>query len=101
MMELLDIILNNFDFGLIISINVLVYIFIKITGLISPNIINFKWYKIVCTIIICVGFGLLYRQITDIEGTKLLNSCICAPVIWDWVLKPIVQKLKIDYTNNA
>ena len=101
MIELLDIILNNFDFGLIVSINALVYAFIKITEGISIEVAKIKWYKIVCTIIVCIGFGLFYRQLTDIEPTKLLNSSICAPLIWDWVLKPIVQKLKIDYTNNA
>lgn len=101
MMELLDIILNNFDFGLIISINVLVYAFVKITEGISPEVAKLKWYKIVCTTIICIGFGLCYRQLTDIEPTKLLNSSICAPLIWDWILKPIVHKLKIDYINNA
>ena len=99
-MELLDIIINNFDFGLILSINVLVYLFIKITEAIAPNVSKVKWYKIICTIIICIGFGLAYSQLTDVEGTKILNSCICAPVIWDWILKPILQKFKIDYKTQ-
>lgn len=99
-MEILDIIINNFDFGVIFSINVLVYLFIKITEAISPNISKIKWYKIVCTIIISIGFGMIYKQFADIEGSKLLNSCICAPVIWDWILKPILQKLKVDYKDD-
>ena len=99
-MEILDIITNNFDFGVIFSINVLVYLFIKITEAISPNVSKAKWYKIICTIIVIIGFGMFYKQTFDIEGNKLFNSCICAPVIWDWVLKPILQKFKIDYKDD-
>lgn len=99
-MELLDIITNNFDFGIIFSINVLVYLSIKMTESIYPNVSKIKWYKIVCTVIISIVFGIVYKNITDIEGNKLVNSCICAPVIWDWVIKPILQKFKADYKND-
>lgn len=100
MEQIMEIITNNFDFGVIFSINVLVYLFVKITEAISPDVSKIKWYKIVCTIIISIGFGMFYKEITDIEGTKLLNSCICAPVIWDWVLKPVLQKFKVDYKDD-
>ncbi|MBP3201266.1 MAG: hypothetical protein J6M39_06425 [Lachnospiraceae bacterium] len=96
----MEIITNNFDFGVIFSINVLVYLFIKMTESIFPNVSKIKWYKIVCTIIIGVIFGIVYKEISNIEITTLINSCICAPVIWDWVLKPILQKFKVDYKDD-
>lgn len=96
-----DVIINNFDFGLILSINVLVYTIIKIISVVSKETIS-KLIKIIITILVSVCFGFLYWKVTDNSASIVLNSCICATLIWDWFLKPILGKLKIDYngTNN-
>lgn len=92
-------ILNNFDFGLIISINAFTYGIIKLIDIFKVKSIN-KFIKILVTIISCLLFGFVYYKYGNIEPIVILNSCISAPLIWDWVLKPILKKIKIDYENE-
>lgn len=40
-----------------------------------------------------------YNDYDDV--LKLINSSIAAPVIWTWVLKPIINKLKIGYKKDG
>ena len=92
-------ILNSFSFGIVISINAVVYLIIKFIEEIKHNTVS-KLIKIIVTIISSIIIGFVYYKIVDISFETLLNSCICAPVIWDWIIKPIFHKFKIDYTNN-
>lgn len=95
-----ELIINNFDFGLIISINVLVYLLVKIIISISPKAATNKWCKILTTVIVSIILGFVYKTFNNIEIIKIVNSCICATVVWDWIIKPVLHKFKIDYTNN-
>ena len=94
--QIIDIILNNFNFGLIISINVLVYAIVKLTDFITKNHTP-KWLKIVITIFSATLLGFVYWKAGNITNDVILSSCISAPLIWDWIIKPIAKKLNIDY----
>lgn len=92
-------ILNNFNFGLIIAINVFTYGVIKVIDTFKVKSVN-KLIKVFITIFSCLLFGFIYYKYGNIEPIIILNSCISAPLIWDWVLKPILRKIKIDYENE-
>lgn len=92
-------IFNNFNFGLIICINAFTYGIIKIIDIFKTESVN-KFIKVLITIISCLLFGFIYYKHGNIELIVILNSCISAPLIWDWVLKPILKKIKIDYENE-
>lgn len=94
-----DYTLNNFNFGYVISINLISYFIIQIINYFKKSSIP-KVFKIGITIIVSISMFLLYRQISDIPIDILINSSILAPVAWDWIIKPICKLLKIDYNNG-
>ena len=97
--SIFELILNNFNFGLILSINALVYGLIKLCDLFKPKVTP-KIIKIAITICSSVLLGILYWKLADLSLEVILNSCICATLIWDWILKPILKRIKIDYNNE-
>lgn len=96
--ELGSFILNNFDFGFVISINIITYAIVKIIENITKKQVK-KLFKIIATIIITIIFDFVFIKYTEIDKQILLNSSILAPVAWDWVIKPICKLIKIDYKN--
>jgi hypothetical protein len=96
--ELGSFILNNFDFGFVISVNIITYAIIKIIENITKKKLK-RIFKIIATIIVTIGFDFIFIKYTEIDKQILLNSSILAPVAWDWVIKPICKLIKIDYKN--
>lgn len=95
--KLLDLIVSNFDFSYMITINVLTYIIIKALDYINKtkNVTTLeKRIALLASIIIVTSCYLLsdYK-----EYIVLLNSAICAPVFYSWVLRPILIKFNIGY----
>ena len=89
---------GSFNFAYVISINVVVYILIMIFENLFKLKIK-KGYKILTTILITIAFGILYHFTTEISNEQLINSSILAPVSWDWIIKPLLTKFKIDYKD--
>jgi len=94
--SIIDIIINNFNFGLIISINLLAY------GLITLYNVLFKkqapkGLKIIITVISIIILGFVYWKTGTVSKDVIISSCVSAPLIWDWILKPIFKKIKLDY----
>lgn len=96
--ELGSFILNNFDFGFVISVNIITYVIIKIIENITKKKLK-RIFKIIATIVVTIGFDFIFIKYTEIDKQILLNSSILAPVAWDWVIKPICKLIKIDYKN--
>ena len=96
--ELGAFILNNFDFGFVISVNIITYAIVKIIESISKKEVK-KLFKIIITIIVTICFDIICIKYIEIEKQILLNSSVLAPVAWDWVIKPICKLIKIDYKN--
>lgn len=95
--KILDLIISNFDFSYMITINVLTYIIIKGLDYLNKDknvkTITKRIVLIISIIIITVGYIL-----TDYQNyTVLINSAICAPVFYSWVLRPILIKFNIGY----
>lgn len=95
--KLLDLIVSNFDFSYMITINVLTYIIIKSLDYLnkdkSVKTITKRIVLVISIIIVTVGYILTDYQ----DYTVLINSAICAPVFYSWVLRPILIKCNIGY----
>lgn len=95
--KLLNLIIENFDFSYMITINVLTYIVIKLLDYFNKQKkvkTNIKRVVLVISIIIVTTTYVL----TGYENyTILINSAICSPVFYSWVLRPILIKLNIGY----
>lgn len=80
-----------------ITINVLTYIIIKGLDYLnkdkSVNTITKRIVLVISIIIVTVGYILTDYQ----DYTVLINSAICAPVFYSWVLRPILIKCNIGY----
>ena len=96
--ELGSFILNSFDFGFVISVNIITYAIIKIIECLSKKQVK-KIFKILITILVTICFDVICIKYTEMDKQMLLNSSILAPVAWDWVIKPICKLIKIDYKN--
>lgn len=97
MEQLISQLISNYNFNLILSINILSYLIIQLLHL---KIFTPKGLKIAVTIIVSVAMGTLYHFISDISTEVLINSVILAPLAWDWVFKPILNKIGVDYKDN-
>lgn len=88
-------VLDNFDFVYCIIVNILTYITIKIVDDMTINPISI-WPKRLILILVILFTGVVYYTI-DGNAKVLINSAILAPVFWSWIMKPVCQKLDIDY----
>ncbi len=94
---LLEQLISNYNFNLILSINIISYLIIQ---LLHKIMFTPKGIKILITILVSIAAGILYHFISDISTEVLINSVILAPLAWDWVFKPILNKIGIDYKEE-
>lgn len=97
MEQIFDIIFNNFDFGYMISINVLTYIIIKIIDYFNKEKEVNVLYKRICLVISIIIISIAYLLNGYDNYILLINSAILSPVFYSWVLRPILIKLNIGY----
>lgn len=99
MEQIIEQTINSFDFGFVVTVNILTYIIIKIVDEINGSSPVGEWTKRSITLAVIILLGTIY-YIIGTETRLLLNSAILAPVAWSWIIKPIIKKLKIDYKQN-
>lgn len=90
----------NFDFALMLVINVITYGVIKFIDDINGDKVPTTWQKRIVFLIIAIILGIIYKYCTDVPIRIIINSCIIAPVAWSWLAKPIAIKFGIDYKKN-
>lgn len=95
--QIINQIINNFDFSYMFIVNVLTYIIIKIIDYLNGNAKVRKLVKRICLIISIIFVAIIYKLINYDSNIVLINSAILAPVFWSWILKPICIKFGIDY----
>lgn len=88
---------NNFDISFIINVNALTYVIIKTIDEFNGDKKVPTILKRGITIISAIILFAIYKANNYDNIIVLINSAIIAPVSWSWILKPIVQLLKIDY----
>lgn len=95
--QIINQIINNFDFSYMFIVNVLTYIIIKIIDYLNGNTKVHKLVKRICLLVSIIFVAIIYKLINYNNNVILINSAILAPVFWSWILKPICIKFGIDY----
>lgn len=95
--KFIDLIVSNFDFSYMITINVLTYIIIKCLDYVNKkkNVKTIEKRIALLASIVLITTCYLLSGYNDY--IVLLNSAICAPVFYSWVLRPILVKFNIGY----
>jgi hypothetical protein len=91
---------DSFDIIYILMINIVTYFLIKTADYFNGDkkvpVLTKRIFLVLATIIMfCI-----YKYNNYDDALKLINSSIAAPVIWTWILKPIINKLKIGYKKD-
>jgi hypothetical protein len=98
--DVINQIINNFDFTYMLSINILTYTIIKIIDECNGDKIVKPIYKKLILLLSSIILFTLNITLTDINYNVLINSTIAAPVFWSWVVKPILNKYNLNYKNK-
>ena len=97
MEKIFDLLIMNFDFSYMLSVNALTYIIIKtIDDLNGDKAVSVLIKRIVLLISIIVT-AIVYEYLNYENTIKLVNSAILAPVAWSWIIRPIFNKFKLGY----
>ena len=101
MEKIIDILLNSFDFGYMLTVNILTYLIIKsIDALNGPDKAVPTWAKRLVAVMsgILLG-GIIYFY--SGYSNMILYSFIASLVTWDTVFKPVVKYFKnLNYNQN-
>lgn len=100
MEQIVSQLINNFNFALILIINVITYFIIKIVDETNGDKLPTTWQKRIIFVISAIVIGTIYKCTTNISINIIINSCIIAPVAWSWLAKPIARRLGIDYKHK-
>lgn len=101
MEQIINQLIHNFDFALMLVINVATYIIIKIIDELNGTKVPTVWQKRIVFIIVCIILGVIHYFISRTNVNIIINSCIIAPIAWSWLAKPIAGKLGIDYKKDS
>lgn len=96
LLQIVDRLLDNFDFTYCLIVNLLTYFTIKILNEGHKKIKTSLWIKRAILIMYCFLIGVLYYE-EGVEYKILFNSAVLAPVFWSWIMKPICKKIGVDY----
>ena len=73
MEQIINQLIYNFDFALILIINIVTYFIIKIIDEIDGDKIPTTWQKRFVFLIVAIIMGILYKYITDIHTNIIIN----------------------------
>lgn len=97
--DIVNRILENFDFSYMLVINILTYIMIKVIDYANGEKILSRLMKRVCLCCSILLVSIIYWVIGYENYTCLVNSAIASPVFYSWCLKPILKFYKIGYND--
>lgn len=100
MEQIINKLINNFDFALIVVINVCTYLLIKLLDELNKEKIVGTWQKRFIFVMSSIMIGIIYKNTADIPIYIIVNSIIIAPITWSWLAKPIAKALGIDYRKE-
>lgn len=100
MEQIISQLINNFDFALILIINVVTYITIKLLDEINNEKIVTTWQKRIIFVCVSIIIGCIYYFLSDVKPIVIIDSIIITPIAWSWLAKPIAGRLGIDYKHK-
>ena len=96
--QIIQQVINSFDFTYCIVVNVLNYIIIRLINDRNGHKDLTTWSKRLVLLLVILSIGVLYYLLGN-DTKTILNSAILAPVFWSWIMKPICKHFKVDYKN--
>lgn len=93
--QIVDSIIQSFDFGYCVAVNILTYVIIKIFDTCKEKRLS-TWQKRIVLIVDIIVLGIVYYFI-GADMRIVANSIILAPVSWSWIFKPMCKLFNIDY----
>ena len=91
--KIVDILINSFDYGYMLSVNVLTYLIIKVVDYFNGGKIVPVYAKRLIAVISGIILGVIIILSNGYSNT-LLYSFILSLVSWDVIFKPIIKKIK-------
>lgn len=96
--KILDIILNNFDFCYMLTVNLLTYFVIKLIDKINGNrVVSVLVKRLTLIGVIVISAGVYWS--VNLLTVQILNSAVLAPVAYSWIFRPILIKLGVGYKD--
>lgn len=100
MEQIINQLVANFDFALMLIINVVTYAVIKIIDELNGDKLPTTWQKRIVFLAVAFVIGVIDYFVSETPINIIINSCIIAPVAWSWLAKPVAGKLGIDYKQK-
>lgn len=100
MEQIISQLIANFDFALMLVINIVTYGVIKFIDDINGDKVLTTWQKRIVFLVTAIALGIIYKYCTDVPIHVIINSCVIAPVAWSWLAKPIAIRFGIDYKKK-
>lgn len=93
--EIVNSIIQSFDFGYCIAVNILTYMIIKQFDKRRKERLT-TWQKRIVLAVSVLILGAWY-YVAGSDMRVIANSVILAPVSWSWIFKPICAMFNLDY----
>lgn len=89
-------VMNGFDLHFCVTVNLMTYCLVTmITGALGKDIKR-VWKRLILFVSIII-LGILYYLLGVDDVKVIIDSSVLAPVSWSWIIKPIFNKLGLDY----
>ena len=95
--QIIQQVINSFDFTYCIIVNVLTYLLVTILIYLCRGNVTRTIKKLTLLFSIVIVSVIYYAIGVDVK--LIVNSSILAPVSWTWIIKPILSKFGYDYKN--
>lgn len=99
MEQIIDQLITNFDFVLMLVVNVITYVIVKLIDELNKEKQVTTWQKRIIFIEVSIVTGSVYHFLSDVRTIVIIDSIIIAPVAWSWLAKPIAKRFGIDYKH--
>jgi hypothetical protein len=95
--DIINQVINNFDFTYMLTINIFTYIIIKLIDEFNGDKVVKPVYKKLILLLSSIILLVIHLYLNTKDINILINSTIAAPVFWSWCVKPILNKYNLNY----
>lgn len=95
--DIINQIINNFDFTYMLTINIFTYVIIKLIDEFNGDKAVKPVYKKLILLLSSIILLVIHLCLNTEDINILINSTIAAPVFWSWCVKPILNKYNLNY----
>ena len=97
--KIIDTILSNIDFTYLFAVNLITYLCIKLIDELNKERVVKTWIKRLVAFISGLLLSIILVYLEDQNIKVYIYSFVLSFFSWDWIFKPIANKLKIGYKD--